>query len=289
MTIENMRNGHGYAETEPTGKEDPLIFPEDASEIMYRTVSEGSCLAEGSVGSGKTHLLHDIGRVARSEYELPTFQFSAHINGGSKPGVANALRELDAFACSRGNNGIILLDNADYFGYSGSKGKRVYGLAVAHTKVARYMVDLLGDDQAPLLAGVAHDTQWRRLKWRYRHKKGDSDEVTPAAQKLLDSFSTRYTFTGEISLETAESMLKQQGFDSAEALAVINRLVGSSNLNYRLAARITPQALEQYGFEGAIALINEGTRKRLGDVALDNGQVLVTTPAGSIKTSFPTS
>jgi hypothetical protein len=274
MITENLRNGHGYTLTEATAEESlhPTIFSEDAHAVLYASVAEGSCLAEGSVGAGKTHLLRDIGKIARKEYDLPTLLFRAHISGGSRSGVTNALRELDAFAEGRENDGIILLDNVDFYGYSGSKCRRSYGLAAAHTQVARYLGDLLSDQTAPLVAGIAHDDAWRRMKWLYSTKKGADDRVTPAAQDLLDGFVARYDFTGDITLDIAESLLVDQGFSHNDLPDLTARLINTKSLCYRIVSRLTPQSITEQGLGGAIARIEFGTQKRLGGMALASPQ-----------------
>lgn len=267
MTIENNKNGYGFCFAEPDSRESTeLLFPRDASEIMYKAVVSGSCVAEGSIGAGKSHLVQDLGRVARVQQDIPTLTLRAHISGGSKQGANVALREIDAFADARRADGLIIIDNVDYYGYSGCKRKRSYPIAASHTRVAEYLSALVDDADSPLMIGTAHDAVWRSQKWGFKARRGEDDNVTPAAEKLLNSFAAEHKFTGSLDAYTAARLLAGNGFGNQAAELAVLELIESDKLLYRIVSRLQP---EEAGIN-MIDQINEiqaGTARLLGAVA----------------------
>lgn len=275
MVSENNKNGNGYSYVEPIPEaaSPELLFPRDVSEIMYRAVGSGSCIAEGGVGAGKSHLVQDIGKIARSsEYGLPTLTLRAHISGGSKNGASIAIRELDAFAESRREDGLIIVDNVDYYGYSGCKRKRSYPIAKEHVRVANYLSNLLHDEESPLIIGTAHDDFWRSQKWQFAARRED-DEVTPAAQHLLDSFAVRHQFTGSLDAYTASRLLIANDFKEQEIESLVDTLIQEDRLTYRIVSRLQPET-SGANIKDQIKTIQAGTARLMGLTAINTEREL---------------
>lgn len=261
-TFENLRSGHGYSITaaKPDSDGQPQIFPEDTRNVIEITSAFGSCLIEAVVGAGKSHLVSDIGVLARSgQYEMPTLTMRAHISGGCKEGALNALRILDQFSEEMRDEGLIIVDNADYYGYSGSDGKRRYQCALRHIEVARYINDLTSDPEAPRICATAHDDEWRANHWLYGRR--EIDEVTPQAQALLDSFAGTYHFSGEIDSATAASLLSDRFGEAATEIAQV--LGRQGVLSFLYASRIEPEGVSRHGVIGELVRIQEGREYRI--------------------------
>ncbi|HCM51630.1 TPA: hypothetical protein DIS56_00635 [Candidatus Saccharibacteria bacterium] len=267
-TLENFRNGHGYsvAVPEPDSDGQLLIFPEDARIALEVTQAFGSCLVEAPVGTGKSHLVSDIGVLARSgQYEMPTLIMQAHISGGCKEGASNALRVLDKFADQAGNKGLVIVDNADYYGYSGSEGKRRYQCALKHVEVARFLGHMTKDPDAPQVCATAHNEEWQANHWLYGRR--EEDLVTPQAKALLDSFAGTYYFTGAIDTDTAESLLKRKFGERASEIT--QQLGRRGILDFLHASQIDPDGVETRGIQGEVMRIEEGRAFRTyGRVAI---------------------
>ncbi|MBI2588884.1 hypothetical protein HYW35_01590 [Candidatus Saccharibacteria bacterium] len=261
-SFEDMRNGHGYCIIAPmTGlDEHPGFFPVDAQNVMDLVVANGSCLIEASVGAGKTHLVSDIARLARNDaLEMPTLTLKAQISGGSRAGASNATSVLNHFAEAVGNQGLIIVDNVDYYGYSGSDGRRQYSRALAHSEVAKHLSVVIRDTSAPHVCATTHDDIWRANHWLYPLR--GEDNVTPSAQSLLDSFSSRYNFSGKINAQTAEKVLKPKFGDSARELVNVLSLQGL--LSFLVARRLDPEGVRQTGLLGEVERIQQETQGRV--------------------------
>lgn len=209
----NVRNGIGAIyETGPSDDLDNehILFNDEAVEFVDIANTEGNCLVEGIPGAGKTHLVNDI-RRAIWQTGRPALTLKAHISGGSKKGGENANYMMDVFAERHGSEGIIVIDNVDYFGYSGGKNKRSYPMAEAQLIAANKIIELTTDDSAPGVIGLAHTEEWRQAHWQYSSRRGvDNDEVTPVAHTIIKSFTERRQFNGTIDEDTAVAILQEK-------------------------------------------------------------------------------
>lgn len=204
----DKRNGSGFKYDDAVdAPSSSLYFPAVVEELIDITVVDGGCLVEAGPRTGKSHLLTDLQNRYTSQ-GVPSLTLNAMINGGTKRGVESALYVLDEFSERHAADGVILVDNADYYGYSasGRTGFRSYSVAQAHIRVAEYLRELVVDTSTPSVLAAAHNEQWRQVHWRYPHRR-DDDEVTPAAQALLESFLQVYPFTGSIDAETARGLV----------------------------------------------------------------------------------
>lgn len=272
--IVNLRNAHGYEQYLPgTMIEGGGPFEFDAHVIMQAVADEGNCLIEAPVGAGKSHLMRDIGRVARSaQYELPTLHFSAHISRGSKRGAENARRVVTDFCDEAGTGGVILLDNADMYGYSGSKGNN-YNRALAHLPIAKMFAEIVRDDQAPAVCATSHDAKWREGHWRYGERKGD-DEVTPSASDLLRSFTLKHLFYGVIGHDTARAMLDEKLASPEMIDGVVDRMRSrNGSLLYRVIKNIDPENVA-YDIDYELERIEKGAELLTSGLRSQNSAVL---------------
>jgi hypothetical protein len=229
----------------------------DANRVIDALIAEGSCLVEGKVGAGKTHLAGDITSLA-VRAEIPSLKFSVHKNVGTKKGVKNALDSFEAFIGEFGEDSLIILDNVDMYGYSGSRAKRQYSLAERHSEVARYLIDLTSDSTAPLICATCHDEEWRKTHWLYPDKRKDPEEpVTKTAKQLLGSFSSQHAFEGILDEFTAKKMLKEEkklcGTEADEIIAVLSHM--SVGLAYRIVSNLEPEQYYQNGLSSEIRRI----------------------------------
>lgn len=240
------RNGHGYQVFVPEMSSSPEFLEfADTNSIIRKTMLNGDCLVSGPVGAGKSSLMREIAEVVLAEDRADAvLVLSAHKNGGCQEGAINALAVTDVFVEKFGKDGLIIVDNADYYGYSGRRSKRSYSRALAHIPVARYFTDLLSETDRPLIIGAAHTEQWRRKKWGYVDR--ECDEVTPAAQTFLDSFHSRYVFNGRLSEDVASRMLGAS-FDKDTAVELQSLLVSCGALYHHIVRRITPSTIQESG------------------------------------------
>lgn len=210
----DQRNGHGftYASPEAVDLTTPY-FPTASGAILETCLSSGSCLIEAGPGTGKSHLVSDLASKAASE-GLHTLVLAAHINGGSKQGVDNALYVVDHFNQEYGEAGLLIVDNVDYYGYSGTRRTRRYPLALAHTAVAEFIGDLIEDTTSTNVCGTSHTQEWRESHWRYGERS--DDHVTTIAKQLLDRFQVAYHFDGVIDQAIAGELLSTRFPDADE-------------------------------------------------------------------------
>lgn len=268
------KNGHGYAIVPPIENthEPELYFKSDAEVVLDSVLENGNCLIEGSVGAGKTHLLEDVNSLIRwGAPGVATMIFSAHKNVGTKKGVKRALDTFENFITEAGEDGVIIIDNVDMYGYSGSKGRRQYTLAHAHADVASYLQEVIQDNgDTPLVIGTSHDRQWREQHWKYQEKKGDKDQVTPVAAALLGSFTMKYTFDGKLAPNQAlEILTSQKSFSNEEAREVIMALENCpQGCTHRVVSRLEREKVLTSGVDLAIARIDEHTATLTNGIGL---------------------
>lgn len=259
----NINNGFGFIYINAQDEEHftKQLFSKQAADVLDHAWEQGSSLAIGCPGAGKTHLLE---RIQRESFErgLSSLAFQAHINGGSAKGVENALYVIDEFKQRHRQNAVLLIDNADYYGYSGQSIRRRYNLAYNHLAVAEHLIDLLGSNQSPIVIGTAHTQQWRDSHWRYGEKTL-IDEVTPTAQKLLDSFSDCYYFDGTLSETEAAEIARQKvpNLSSRETSRFLEKLKEKTgNLFFRHLGMLSLAAFTDSKLLSAeVEKINEGT------------------------------
>jgi hypothetical protein len=269
----NVANGHGYR-YEVGGQEPDFVgeFSDDVEAILELAIDEGNCLVEGSPGSGKSHLARELGTVARRTYDVATLTFYAHINGGSKRGVDNALLALDSFSENHGNDGLIIVDNLDYYGKSsnGKANRRSHRtkLAKVHTTTAGYIKDLVSDDGAPVVLGLAHNQEWRDNQWNFDKTLGSEDSITPTAQALLEAFTASYQFEGNLKPEAAYRILVEN-FDRFSALSIVQTLISSGHLNHCVVSNIDAKRLSEHGIRREVRSIIDETRRKIGSLSLD--------------------
>lgn len=276
METINLRNknGYGYAIIPPSEytSEPELYFETDAERVFDSVLAHGNCLVEGTVGAGKTHLLEDVHNLIRwGSPAVATMLFSVHKNVGTKKGVKRALDAFEGFINDTGDEGVIILDNIDMYGYSNSKARRQYTLAKEHTQVAAYLEEVIKDDtDTPLVIGTSHDERWRNQHWRYPEKKGDNDEVTPVALSLLSSFAIKYTFDGKLEPnKIARILTSQKSFDDAEAQEVIAVLESQpENCIHRVVTRLEREVVAQVGIEESVSRINHDTERLVQGISL---------------------
>ena len=275
------KNGYGYAIVPPMEEAlaPELYFKHDAEMVLDSVLTNSNCLIEGSVGAGKTHLLEDVNSLIRwGAPAVATMIFSAHKNVGTKKGVKRALDTFESFIAETGEEGVIIIDNVDMYGYSGSKGRRQYTLAHAHIDVASYLQEVIQDDgDTPLVIGTSHDSQWREQHWKYAEKKGDKDEVTPVAAALLTSFTMKYTFDGKLEPNQAlEILTDQKSFSSEEAKEVIIALENCpQGCTHRVVSRLDRENVLTSGVNMEIARIDEHTAALTHGIGLSKSSQIV--------------
>jgi len=257
------KNSFGYAVNPSFGKETEadFVFKSDADQVVDLMFAGGSCLIEGGVGVGKSHLVNDVGGIARSsELDMPTLVLSAHKNTGAKRGVKHALDILTKFEDEVGDEGLIIIDNIDMYAYSGSSAKRQYSLAQKHTEVAKHILDVVNNPDAPFVCATSHDKAWRDSHWRYSHKrKPENDEVTPVASALLGAFSVKHSFTGLLNEEVAERMLvRDRKFRPVQAERIISEMsLMTTGIAYRVVSKLDPARVFENGLRQEIKNIQQ--------------------------------
>lgn len=259
----DQRNGYGftYASPEEHSLSAPF-FPESSEEVLDTCISEGSCLVEAGPGTGKSHLVGDLVTTATGK-DLHTLILSAHISGGSKQGVENALYVLDRFNDQFGDTGLIVVDNVDYYGYSGTKRTRRYPLALAHTAVASYIVGVMEDPDSAIVCGTSHTQSWRESHWRYPERS--DDQVTEVAQDFLDRFKVKYDFDGTIDQIVAGELLGSRFPEADEE--TLGRCIdaifeNAGNLYFRHVNHTT--AVDPSEIPEELAKIDDITRQKIG-------------------------
>ena len=268
MIHHDRRNGHGFSYAPPGAESNYMLyFPGDAASLLDQARNEGGSLITAGPGTGKSHLVSDVVQLAVQEGQ-PALKLSAHISGGSKKGADNALYVLDEFARAH-PDGLVTVDNVDFYGYSGTRFARRYAVAQAHTRVASYLTEMMLDDQAPALCGTAHTQAWRDSHWLYGQKYA-VDTVTPAAQTLLDAFGTNVTFDGIISDEVAKTLLGNKLATDGDATEIPDILEDirshAGDLYFRYVNHLPAEA-HLDDINKALRLIDEGTAVRLGSSA----------------------
>ena len=265
----DKRNGQGFVYV-PDGDSAEFseeLFPDDVDEIFQMVIGEADCLVEAGPGAGKSHLVNDM-RARCHDLGMASLTLYAHINGGSKQGVANALHVLDSFANMDAEDSVLLIDNVDYYGYSKRDIKRRYRLAKEHTQVALYLMEWLSDSQAPPVMATSHNGDWRETHWLYG-KKYEVDEVTDKAEQLLDSFGARYYFSGELSDEVATGLLMRRDTSitpetTQSMLEAVKEATGK--ITYRHIGLLGLSVLEAGGDEllAEILKVDQHTRQLTG-------------------------
>lgn len=225
ITVEDFRNGFGYEYSPKLEMIEPreTIFPSQAMEIVDQTLSDGSCYVWGDPGAGKSHLVKDL-FVESQNRGIPVISIAAHINGGSKKGAVNSEYVLDTFVERHPRESLIIVDNIDYYGYSGSRAHRRYGVAEAHLRVAKKLINLIEVDTSAAVCGLSHTQSWRDAHWKFKDKRGEEDKVSGTAQLLLDSFKGEYVFDGRISEEVAMEILTGKSLSLESASKIIAEL-----------------------------------------------------------------
>lgn len=264
----DRRNGYGFYYNnghDVNIQPDMSLFPEVADTVLKTALEIGNCLVTGGPGSGKSHLIEDVLRTAEAEAR-PALGIAAHISGGSKKGVDNALFVLGSFAEKHGRDGVVAVDNVDYYGYSGSSAGRRYSLAKSHIDVAREIQRMVTEDQAPVVVGTAHTEDWRKTHWRFADKRAD-DEVTPAADQLFNAFDHEFKFEGQISEEVARQLLRQKGIEPAAFEDVLEAIrIHSGSLNFRYVNHL-PDQFDPSEIVHHLGLINQRTAHLLGGLS----------------------
>lgn len=256
------KNGLGYAVNPFFGKETEadFIFRHDADQVVDLLLANGSCLIEGGVGVGKSHLVNDVGGIAQSpELDMPTLVLSAHKNTGSKRGVKHALDVLTEFEDEVGDEGLIIIDNIDMYAYSGSSAKRQYSLAQKHTEVAQHILGLVQNPDAPFVCATSHDSAWRDSHWLYSLKRNlENDEVTPVASALLGAFSVKHSFPGLLEEVVAERILiRDRKFRPVHAERIISELsLMTTGISYRVVSKLDPARVFENGLRQEIKNIH---------------------------------
>lgn len=264
MKHENLlhKNGHGYALHMPEQDMDypDLRFESDTYTVFDSAISYESCLIEGEVGAGKTHLIHDLDRLIRfSAPDATTLEFSVQKNVGTKRGVKHALDILDRYIETERDNGVILIDNIDMYGYSGSDGKRQYSLAKKHIEVARFLGDVITSPDTPIVIATSHTQKWRDQHWRYPEKKGSNDEVTPFAHDLLGTFAVKHAFSGLISKDVAhEILVSERGVRVDDAKHILSQLYDEgTQITHRVVTKIDPLCALESGLHKEIERVDK--------------------------------
>lgn len=266
MTTEyyDRRNSQGLIRGWHTGElERPTIyFPDFVDETLDLVDQQKNLLIEGEPGVGKSHLAHDL-VIAGSEAGLVTGGIVTHINGGSKRGVSNALDFFDQLRQRSSGNGLLVVDNIDFFGYSGNSGKRGYGLAEAHLTVAREIKSMVDDPDDLTVVGVGHTSLWRIHHWGFGERRGDQeDAITPVITDLLLAFDEIRDFEGIISAGVAKHLLRRRHPEiSCEAatdiVEQVHELVG--RLTFKHLYHLDPAAPS---VQSEIDRIEEGSLER---------------------------
>lgn len=277
MTHQDRRNGQGFTyATEATAAaeaEAMTYFPEIAAATLEQVRQTGNCVITAGPGAGKSHLVSDLLQLATSDGQ-PILQLAAEINGGSKKGVDNALFVLGTFA-ERHPDGLIAVDNVDFYGYSGSQLKRRYPLALAHIQVANQLSEMVRDQQAPAVIGTAHTQAWRDNHWLYPTVRPD-DMVTPQAQALLDSFDSEVVFDGIVSDRVAEQLIGSRLSEQPSAAESTTIIMDSlreyaGDLYFRHVNHLPSDMIDAAAIENALRQIDQGTAIRLGGVMCLSG------------------
>lgn len=267
MVTIDKRNGYGfqYYDGEQALPHDEVYFFDDAVRVIDTAKQETNCLVTAGPGTGKSHLVTDVAEVAQQS-ETPALILLAHINGGSKKGVENALYVLDEFTERHGNEGLVIVDNLDYYGYSGSTAARRYPLAVAHTRVASHLIDLINDDQAPQVCGTSHTEEWRAGHWLYGAKRPD-DEVTPVAAQLIEAFSSSVDFTGELSEQAAIHILQQKLADTSRLRVALRTIADYAGGFYFRYLNHLPTGTASEQLQQSLEAIDARTARLVGGIA----------------------
>lgn len=249
MIVERRQNGYGLRYGAQFNDAAPPAYEpwfDDSGRYVGEVVSSGSMVLSGEPGAGKSHITQD---VLRGSYDIgkAVCMVSCHINSGSSLG-RDFTQETFRTAADIGSDCLVVVDNLDYLVYTGAVKRRR-----TNSKVEQFAEFMLGEIAHMRDSGCAIFATTHTQLWRENHSDAPI-HVWKAYEAAVDALGGERTFTGAISKDNAQRLLKMRGIDQIAAAAVAEDLHSVGGLFFRQAHHLS---IDTYNDKGIIAAVAE--------------------------------
>lgn len=248
MLVNRRENGFGI---QYGARFDECTIPyepwfDDRQQYLDRASNNGAVVLGGEPGAGKSHITADVFREAYDQ-GMYVCMISCHINAGGQAGRAQTHEILET-AEDVGSECLVVIDNLDFMVYTGGLKRRR-----TNARVGEYATFLTEKVYAIEEAGCAVFATVHSDEWRNNHSQAPED-IRSTYDQLVAQLGGEIEFTGEISLQNAERLLRNRGIPAELTSAIAQDLLHEGKLCFRQAHHLS---LETYIAEGISAACEE--------------------------------